>query len=983
MDTASSMASPATAELLAQRAWLHELAACLVRDEAERDDLVQETWLAALERPPQGELRPWLATVLRNRWRFARRTRARRGDRELERGEARLAPSAAELAEQAELQGVLVRAVLALEEPYRSTVLLRYFGERSSAAIAAQEGVPEGTVRSRLKRALDQLRDELDRANGGERRRWALALVPLARLARGSAGSAAMGWATAGVLVLLVACWSLLRQRGTELSGAEIARAESATAAPELVHAASALPERASLAGEAVSAATTAPFVAGARLELLVLDPDSRPIAGARVAVSNATNDTGFEAASDELGRFRLPDAIWTSKYLNVRVEAEGFVHHHETLSRGSFSWSSLVALYLPRATVLEGRLTDRDTARPIEGVELRLLHSFCEQPLARATSAGDGSFRLENAPRGHEVELVLRSPRYPLTQRIVQISSSASAPLELALSAGIELRGRVVDAWSGAPLEGVRAFYERNWYGGSPADGALELARSDASGELRLRRGAEGEREVLFVRPGYCSLRLSPSRDDFEVAMLPVAVVEGVLRDDAGRTLEGGTVTLGGRWSLTWPSKLTLVAAPTSPFTRLSPDDPLFIPEVSTRTDEHGRFRIEVVPGLADSSLIATAPQGSRVETLGTPLQPGETARIEVALPSSGTITGVLRINGEPGPGVVKCFRAGKVLAIGWAGVDGAFEVHGVAPGRVVLRACPDELEQVYQRTGPDLAEVEVVPGEAVAVTLDVELALGTIRGRVASASGEPSPFVQVVAGDRSLHGMWSTLTDARGAFEVRLPADLGEVPLSLDGSIVARARVGAEAVELQSKSYGRLRLHARDPEGRTLDRVTLFSRRAADAWDWHGEYSTGADGFAEWQLETGTLELAVCHAREGFAPLFFGRHAVSESSDLELSIVLELVSETRFVLTNPPMPGVTAVQLERVDGQAVSDDDSFLQSFVSFAFRRGPASLAALADGDYLLRSSNPDVRIEPAEITLGSDRSRPIELTWSPAR
>src|SRR5262245_10013030 len=148
-------------ELLSQRAWLHALAGELVRDEAERDDLVQEAWLAALRRgTAPADPRRWLGAVLRKRWRFARRSAGRRGAREQEASRPESQPSAAELAGEAELQRELVGAVLALTEPARSTVLLRYFGGLSSRAIARREGLPEGTVRSRLKRALDQLKEE-------------------------------------------------------------------------------------------------------------------------------------------------------------------------------------------------------------------------------------------------------------------------------------------------------------------------------------------------------------------------------------------------------------------------------------------------------------------------------------------------------------------------------------------------------------------------------------------------------------------------------------------------------------------------------------------------------------------------------------------------------------------------------------------------------------------------------------------------------
>ena len=52
-------------------------------------------------------------------------------------------------------------AVASLTEPYRETIVLRYFGELSIAEIASQTGRPIGTVKTHLGRGLIRLRPAL------------------------------------------------------------------------------------------------------------------------------------------------------------------------------------------------------------------------------------------------------------------------------------------------------------------------------------------------------------------------------------------------------------------------------------------------------------------------------------------------------------------------------------------------------------------------------------------------------------------------------------------------------------------------------------------------------------------------------------------------------------------------------------------------------------------------------------------------------
>lgn len=184
----------ALAELLAQAAWVRRLAGSLVRDDSLADDLTQEAWVAALRHPPQQgrPLRPWLAEVLRNLVRMRARGERRRQAREARTQSTESVDSTPDTPEQlvarATTQRELTDLVVALAEPFRSTILLRYYEGLDSAAIAARQGVPAGTVRWRLKTGLDKLRAELDRAHDGKREAWLPAVAPLALSTKDAAG---------------------------------------------------------------------------------------------------------------------------------------------------------------------------------------------------------------------------------------------------------------------------------------------------------------------------------------------------------------------------------------------------------------------------------------------------------------------------------------------------------------------------------------------------------------------------------------------------------------------------------------------------------------------------------------------------------------------------------------------------------------------------------------------------------------------------
>ncbi len=173
---------PSVEVLLEHATWMRELARRLVRDPGGADDVAQAALVAASMSAPRerSSLRAWLATVVRNAARERQRGERRRALREMGAAREEALPSTEEVVERAEAQRELVEAVLALEEPYRTTILLRFFEERNAHEVAVALGVPDATVRTHVARGLARLRTRLDRKHGGDRAAWTAILLPIA-----------------------------------------------------------------------------------------------------------------------------------------------------------------------------------------------------------------------------------------------------------------------------------------------------------------------------------------------------------------------------------------------------------------------------------------------------------------------------------------------------------------------------------------------------------------------------------------------------------------------------------------------------------------------------------------------------------------------------------------------------------------------------------------------------------------------------------
>lgn len=174
-DEAALVARARAGEAAAYRALVRHFASDAVRvataitgSVADAEDAAQSGFTKAyfaLDRfRPDAPFRPWLLRIVANEAKNARRSAARR-TRLVERASTRycaLAPSAEDDAVSAAVSPQLLAALSTLDERDRTIIAFRYFAEMTEAEMAEALQCPPGTVKSRLSRALDRLRRQLD-----------------------------------------------------------------------------------------------------------------------------------------------------------------------------------------------------------------------------------------------------------------------------------------------------------------------------------------------------------------------------------------------------------------------------------------------------------------------------------------------------------------------------------------------------------------------------------------------------------------------------------------------------------------------------------------------------------------------------------------------------------------------------------------------------------------------------------------------------
>ncbi|MEM9803149.1 MAG: sigma-70 family RNA polymerase sigma factor [Planctomycetota bacterium] len=555
--------------LLDERSWVRALARHLAADAHEAEDLAQDALAIAWERPPdhQENLRGWFAKVLRNLVRERRRRQA------LERhdGEPRVAaaPTTAEVVENAEAHHLVVREVLGLDEPYRSTVLLRYFEGLSAHEIALREGVSLSTVRSRLTRAHARLRERLERKDSRGMAVLAPLLSPKSGALSAPSKALVMGLEVKTVAtVLAVALVAVgIRFVGYGSEDPETASVERATdAAPDSLPPLEATPE--DVARRAGSTAIDAPASAEEPAPAVVgrvLRPDGTPAANAVVVLGAvgalAFLDSGEDpldevprATTDESGRFSFAEAPDGTFVITAGAEDAA---PSETLRMPRENAD--VTLHLRHGVRIHGEVLRKDGALAA-GWKVRFLRD--------ATSLGANGTRLlrwtETDAAGGFDERHLCPGKwglvaYPGDDELKELGGSmpehmlqSTVELEDGQETFVALGARSADAVT------VRGTITR---AGEPAGGGFlqwMAECDDPAGSMEnIRVSKDGTYEIDLPRPGAWSMRAmgSGGQGEFVVDVprapehtidfeLPTGALRGRVIDADGEPVKGALVS-------------------------------------------------------------------------------------------------------------------------------------------------------------------------------------------------------------------------------------------------------------------------------------------------------------------------------------------------------------------------------------------------------------------------------------------------------
>lgn len=558
--------------LLAQIDWVRALVKSLVRENDLAEDVTQATLAAAVERPPGGEpwSRAWLAAVARNFIKQQSRADGRRRHYETRAVRDDNVSSADEIVARAEAQRIVVNAVMRLDEPYRSTIILRYFEGLPPREIGALLQISVDTVQTRLSRAYEKLRAELSKSSGGGGD-WMLAVGPLLAFSAPKSATFSQGLfaillvntkilatAIACLLILAALVFFMFRPEPTnekplvETSAIAKESGPRSTAGDGQPSPASAPREAAvndilQKAPAASRSVTSAPAPSATTFEVRgrVIDCDSRAVAG--VELEYRFGETvKFNILSDGEGKFNISTA---SESGEIKVNSERYI----TVLAGGIPAGSgraeTIVVVAPKITV--GGMVINDLGNPFDGANVeyelppdfrlrfRAVLDYSTTEHWQMTTNSGGRFEWKAVPDVRGARLSAEAPGYSKFTEPAPNQSRWDIVMKLArpMAARDEIHGRVLDA-TGAPAAQALV-----------GDGE-NVVRTDSKGEFNIPGMKRSNVSITAVSKGAlpASMDVIKNADGWPAEVLlrlgsESLTITGTLLDPSGKPVQKGTV--------------------------------------------------------------------------------------------------------------------------------------------------------------------------------------------------------------------------------------------------------------------------------------------------------------------------------------------------------------------------------------------------------------------------------------------------------
>ena len=741
-------------DLLAHDAWIRALARRLVSEEHEAEDLAQDTWVVALVKQPRKSipLRSWLGRVVRNIRAMRHREDAHRKQRELAASKSESSLSVADIVDRERMRIAVGKAVISLDEPYRSAILHRFFENLPPREIATRLDVSVVAVETRLRRGLQKLRARLDR-DFGDRKTWCTALLPLTVSTAAEAATATATSAITGALVMSMkvkigiavvlalgvayAFWPRDGGKPQELPDADVSQSRQSVV--EKKEGAELIPVKQAKAAAKIEEKEPQAQPAAISLEPtrgsivgVVTDQDGAPIHGATVRALRfipcaVELEESTSTKTDRTGRYAL-------KRIRDRCAVEASADGHYCERRLASPYHR-VDFVLGTPGAVRGKVVHPKDQSPVVNVQVAIyrweasyvfgcygLKNFWRQPpVSMCLSNTSGEYQFSNLrPDSYMLRVLPEESAQTATDEPIIVRSGEVTIKDLQLASALTIAGRITDADTGEPIAGAEVYVNPNRFRQTVTD-------ADGRYEIRGFERDPFDRWMNIMAKGYPRYSTTFGWNTFQ------KVVTQNFRLQKGAIVRGRVVGPNG------PVAGALVS-PRRSLLQIS-DHRWLLPAVKA-TDEDGGFEVTVRAN-RPSCVYADHPGLAWGVSEQFTLSAGEEkSGVVVRLGIGGTIEGrVTDPDGKPVDGARIVVKAGR-----WARrsvftrADGRYDFEAVPPGTYELQTLPPGLFENGRSplSGSKHAPVKVT--ESKYTRVDIELQRGpVITGRVVDPDGRP----------------------------------------------------------------------------------------------------------------------------------------------------------------------------------------------------------------------------------------------------